>query len=90
MLCQSVAQLVDLYGATGAETILGNCDTQLVLAFHDNATASAFAARAARTPDSLMRTPTGSHWLFMRGQEPRLVRRLTEEPVIASNGADLG
>lgn len=78
MLCQSISQLVSLYGDAGAETIIGNCDTTLVLAFQDAATASAFEARAARTPDTLMRTPADSRWLFMRGREPRLVRRIDE------------
>lgn len=78
MLCQSVSQLMDLYGHMGAEAILGNCDTQLVLAFQDSTTASAFAMRARRTPDSLMDTPTGRHWLFVRGQKPQLVHAFDE------------
>ena len=82
MLCQSASQLDGLYGHMGAEAILGNCDTQLVLAFQDSTTASAYAARAGRTPDSLMHTPTGRHWLFVRGRKPQLVHAFDEAALL--------
>ena len=75
LLCQSVAQLQGLYGYAGAETVIGNCDTQLVLAFQDNATTDAYARRAGKTPDTLLATPQDQCWLFLRGQRPRKVRK---------------
>ena len=75
ILCQSVAQLQELYGREGAEGILGNCDTQLVLAFQDNATAEAYANRANKTPASLLATPANTSWLFVRGWKPMMVRK---------------
>lgn len=75
VLCQSVAQLQGQYGVSGAETIMGNCDAQLVLAFQDNATTDAYARRAGRTPDSLLATPLDESWLFLRGSKPRKVRK---------------
>ena len=75
VLCQSVAQLQGLYGTAGAETIMGNCDVHLVLAFQDNSTTDAYARRAGRTPDSLLATPLGESWLFLRGQKPCRVHK---------------
>ena len=75
LLCQSVAQLQSMYGAAGAETIMGNCDAQLVLAFMDNATTAAYAGRAGRTPDTLLATPLDESWLFLRGRKPIKVHK---------------
>ncbi len=75
VLCQSVAQLQESYGVAGAETIMGNCDAQLVLAFQDNATTDAYARRAGKTPDTLLATPIDQSWLFVRGEQPRKVRK---------------
>ena len=75
VLCQSVSQLQALYGDAGAETIMSNCDAQLVLAFQDNATTDAYARRAKRTPDLLLSTPLDQSWLFLRGSGPQLVRK---------------
>lgn len=83
MLCQSYAQLVDLYGGPGAEVVRGNCDTSLVLAFQDDATASAFAVMAGRSPDSLVRS--GESWLFVRGWEPRRVSAF--DPTVLTGGS---
>lgn len=46
MLCQTTSQLVDRYGEASAHTIIGNCDTQLVLAFQDAETARYYRDRA--------------------------------------------
>ena len=75
VLCQSVAQLQGLYGYEGAETIMGNCDAQLVLSFQDNSTTSAYAAVAGRTPDTLRATPLDRGWLFVRGKKPQMVTK---------------
>ena len=83
LLLQTVSQLEHRYGAAAAQTIVGNCDEQLVLAFQDAATASAFADRANRLPSSLLATPTERAWLFVRGRVGEEVRRyeLAEHPL---------
>ena len=82
VLCQSVSQLHARYGEPGAETIMANCDTQLVLAFSDNTTTSSFAPLAAKTPDSLRATPLDQAWLFVRGRKAERVRKydVTKHP----------
>ncbi len=68
LICQTVSQLEARYGEAGANSIIGNCDRQLVTGFQDEKTARYFALRANRTPSSLLETPAGSWWYFERGQ----------------------
>ena len=75
ILCQSVSQLQTRYGAPGAETIIANCDTQLVLAFSDNTTTACFAPVARRQADTLRATPIDEAWLFVRGRKPECVHK---------------
>ena len=75
ILCQSVSQLNQRYGAAGAETIMGNCDAQLVLAFADNTTTQAYTTLARRAPDRLRATPFDNAWLFVRGHAAEQVRK---------------
>ncbi len=75
ILCQSVSQLYERYGVYGAETIMSNCDVQLVLAFADKSTTECFAPIARRTADNLRATPFDQAWLFVRGRAAELVRK---------------
>lgn len=75
ILCQSISQLHARYGVSGAETIVANCDTQLVLAFADNTTAATFAPLAKKTVDALRTTPLGESWLFVRGRAAERVAK---------------
>ena len=61
---------------------MANCDSQLVLAFADNATTLAFAPLARRTPDSLRATPQNQAWLFVRGKKGECARKydVTKHP----------
>ena len=68
VICQTVSQLEAAYGQAAANSIIGNCDTQLVLAFQDAATAEYFGVRADRTASDLLETPAGKWWLFLRGK----------------------
>ena len=68
IICQTVSQLDARYGEAAANSIIGNCDRQLVLGFQDERTARYFSTRANRTPSSLLETPTGSWWYFERGR----------------------
>ena len=67
IVCQTVSQLEARYGEAGANSIIGNCDRQLVLAFQDERTARYFSLRADRMPSTLLETPAGSWWYFERG-----------------------
>lgn len=79
MLCQTTSQLVDRYGESSAHTIIGNCDTQLVLAFQDIQTALCFRDRANRPVNTLLTTPLDRSWLFLRGRVGELVERYDVE-----------
>ena len=68
LICQTVSQLEARYGEPAANSIVGNCDRQLVLGFQDERTAHYFSLRANRTPSSLLETPAGSWWYFERGR----------------------
>ena len=75
LLLQTYAQLVQKYGEAGASTIVGNCDSQLVLGFQDADTAQYFAAKADRLPGSLLFSPLDRAWLFVRGSKGEQVER---------------
>lgn len=68
VICQTVSQLEARYNQAIANSIIGNCDRQLVLGFQDERTARYFALRANRTPTTLLETPAGMWWLFERGR----------------------
>ncbi|WP_322155272.1 VirD4-like conjugal transfer protein, CD1115 family [Paratractidigestivibacter sp.] len=72
IICQTVSQLEARYGAATANSIIGNCDAQLVLAFQDEQTANYFAVRANKPASSLLETPAGMWWVFVRGQRGRM------------------
>lgn len=82
LLLQSVNQLEARYGRPRAMSIMGNCDTQLVLGFQDLDTARCFAERADKLPKSLYEMPAGSAWLFIRGRSAEALDayRLEEHP----------
>ena len=64
---------------------MGNCDTQLVLAFQDPESARVFSERADVLPSTLMATPVDRSWLFVRGHVPQQVEcfRLEDHPLYA-------
>lgn len=85
LICQTVSQLEARYGEAGANSIIGNCDRQLVLGFQDERTARYFSLRANRTPSTLLETPTGSWWYFERGRRGvcEAAYRLEDHPCYA-------
>ncbi len=72
LICQTVSQLEARYGMAAANSIIGNCDAQLVLAFQDEQTAQYFATRANKPASALLETPAGMWWVFVRGQRGRM------------------
>ena len=83
LLLQSVNQLEALYGRPRALSIMGNCDTHLVLAFQDIESAHCYSERANRTAATLFTTSLDRSWLFIRGHAAEEVCRydLTEHPL---------
>ena len=75
ILLQTYSQLVDRYGEPGANTIAGNCDSQLVLGFQDPDTAERFAPKADKLRSSLLFSPLDRSWLFVRGRKGEQVER---------------
>ena len=85
VVCQTVSQLSARYGSDAANAIVGNCDTQLVMAFQDVETAQYFGVRANRTASALLETPQGQWWVFRRGEKGQLqaANRLEAHPAYA-------
>ena len=91
VVCQTVSQLEARYGKPAANSIIGNCDHQLVLGFQDEETARYFSLRANKPAASLLATPARRWWLFERGcpaicddayrleQHPRFAELATSE-----------
>ncbi|MGO5413888.1 VirD4-like conjugal transfer protein, CD1115 family [Slackia isoflavoniconvertens] len=82
IICQTISQLEARYGTPAANSIIGNCDAQLVLAFQDERTAQYFATRANKPASALLETPAGMWWVFVRGQRGRMEQayRLEDHP----------
>lgn len=82
LLLQSYDQLEAIYGRARAMSIMGNCDTHVVLAFQDLDTARCYAERANKMATTLLETPRGRWWLFVRGARAKQVDayRLEDHP----------
>ena len=68
IICQTVSQLEARYGTAAANSIIGNCDRQLLLAVQDEATARYFSLRANKPAFALLETPANTWWYFERGK----------------------
>ena len=75
MLIQSESQLIDLYGASSAQTIINNCDTILYLGGMDMRTCENVAKRANVPLDEVLSLPVGREIFFRRGQKPVFTKR---------------
>lgn len=75
VIIQSLSQLNALYGEEKANTIIGNCDQQLVLGVQDMTTASFFGARANKTTSTMMNMPIDRAYLFVRGNPAKMVEK---------------
>lgn len=75
IIIQSLSQLYALYGEERANTIIGNCDQQLILGIQDMTTAAFFAARANKTTSTMMNMPVDRSYLFIRGKSAEMVEK---------------
>ena len=60
IICQTVSQPEARYGMAEANSIIGNCDRQLLLAVQDEATARYFSLRANKPAFALLETPANT------------------------------
>lgn len=83
LFVQSINQLDAIYGHARAQSIISNCDTQLVLAFQDAETARCFNDRADKLPTSLLQMSRKHAMLFIAGARGEEVEkyRLEEHPL---------
>ena len=56
-------------------TIINNCDNCLYLGGQDVETAQYIAAKANKTPDTILNMPLDSAYLFTRGQRAKMVTK---------------
>ena len=75
IILQSLSQLQALYGESRANTIISNCDQQLILGIQDTQTAEFFAARADRPRSYMMNMPLESCIVILRGQEAKVTKK---------------
>ena len=75
IILQSLSQLEDMYGDTGAKTILNNCDNCLYLGGQDVATAQYISHKANKPASSILNMSLNGAWLFRRGAEPKQVEK---------------
>lgn len=66
IICQTVSQPEARYGMAAANSIIGNCDRQLLLAVQDEATARYLSLRANKPAFALLETPANTWWYFER------------------------
>lgn len=75
VILQSLSQLESLYGHPRAQTILSGCDNMLYLGGQDVETAQYISTKANKPASSILNMPLDAAWLFMRGAEPKQVRK---------------
>ena len=71
VILQSLSQLEALYGSAKADTIIGNCDQQLVLGVQDVKTASHFSQRGDVPASLMLNMPLDRCIVFLRGQKAK-------------------
>lgn len=69
LMIQAESQLAEAYGCD-AKTIIGNCDTYVYMGGNDLETAKAVAQRCDIPVKKILNMPTGTNWIFRRGQFP--------------------
>lgn len=76
LLIQSESQLEDIYGFSGAQTIINNCDTYIYLGGMDIKTSKSIADRLNKPYTDVLNMPIGAEYFFHRGQRPVATQRL--------------
>lgn len=84
LIIQSLSQLESMYSPAVSRTIINNCDHILYLGSQDMETAQYIAARAARTPESVLSMPRDKAYLITAGEKARLVDKITPYSTVAN------
>lgn len=66
-----------MYGEDRATTIVNNCDHIIYLGCNDLETARFIAAKANKTPETIMRMPVSSEYVLVRGEMAILTQKVT-------------
>ena len=75
LLIQSESQLVSLYGADAATTIINNCDSYVYMGSNDLSTAQNISQRVDKPLQDILHMKIGDQILFRRGSRPIIGRR---------------
>ncbi|MCR5012485.1 MAG: type IV secretory system conjugative DNA transfer family protein [Lachnospiraceae bacterium] len=76
VIIQSISQLDGMYESAKASTIINNCDSMLYMGGQDVGTARFFAEKAGKLPETILKLKTDETWLFTRGKDPALVKKI--------------
>lgn len=90
LIIQSLSQLESMYSPAVSRTILNNCDHILYFGSQDIETAQYIAARAAKTPESVLSMPRDKAYLITAGEKARLVDKITPYSTVANIQGSIG
>ncbi len=79
IILQSLTQLNTMYGEDRATTIVNNCDHIIYLGCNDTETANFIAAKANKTPETIMRMSVSSEYVLVRGEKAILTEKITPQ-----------
>lgn len=82
LILQSLSQLEQSY-ATGAHTIIDDCDTMIYMGGNDPQTAHEIAVRCNKTTQTILHMPLCSSWIFRRGTTPFMTRNMELDDYLA-------
>lgn len=72
VICQSLSQLEGIYGYAKARTIINNCDQVIMMPGSDLDTCKYIGERVNKTLNTVLSTPIGKAYIFIRGMNPSL------------------
>lgn len=87
LIIQSLSQLESMYTLPVSRTILNNCDHILYLGSQDIDTANYIAARAGKTPETILSKPRDKAFLITSGEKARLVDKIVPYSTITDTGS---
>lgn len=83
LIIQGLSQLESMYTPAVSRTIMNNCDHILYLGSQDIDTANYIAARAGKTPETILRMPRGKAYLITTGEKAMLVDKIVPYSTMA-------
>lgn len=89
LIIQSLSQLESMYTQPVSRTIINNCDHILYLGSQDLDTANYIAARAVRTPETILSMPRDKAYLITTGEKAALVSKIAPYSTASASGYQL-